>query len=232
MTLHLGQASVRGSLTRYSRFFDLLEVSGDPGRLPRPAVLKRWRESVPSSFAFSLTVPGGAGGGGQPLDSFLAPLLLSAEVLDAEWLVLKSDRTLTPTSRNRERLAELAVALRASGRRVAWRADGLWEPDEARELAGRLGVCWVVDIGRDEPPERDYVYGILRSLGSGGVVSTGMLERAAERLGDRGDACIVLEGRGAGRAATQLRQLVAELHGEFLTDLDEYEERQKATHES
>ena len=52
--LYIGQSSLRGALVKYSNRFNLLEVRAELGRLPRPTMLRRWRDEVPSDFVFSI----------------------------------------------------------------------------------------------------------------------------------------------------------------------------------
>lgn len=220
MTPHLGQMIVRGSLEHYARFFDLLEVSADAERLPRSAVLRRWRAAVPVGFAFSVALPSPVAALATAEPTALDGFWRAVDVLEPSWLVIRTPRTVTPTSRHRDGLAELVGRVKPKGVRIAWRAEGLWEPDDALRLAAALDICWVADVGREDLPPRENIYATLRSLGSGGVVGAGMVERAAERLIEREDACVILEGRGAGRAAAMMRQVLGELGADCSLDLE------------
>ncbi len=53
MWLHIGQSALYGDISRYAQRFNLLELRAEPGRLPKPATLKRWLSAVPEGFRFS-----------------------------------------------------------------------------------------------------------------------------------------------------------------------------------
>ncbi|MEB2313811.1 MAG: DUF72 domain-containing protein [Sorangiineae bacterium] len=209
MILRVGQAALRGDIARYARVFDLLELSSEPGRLPRAARLAEWRARVPESFVFSLRLPRAVAAldAAPGSDEALARALRAAESLQAGWLVLDTPASVTPAARHKRRLAELTEPLLERWR-VAWAPRGVWLDDEAAAVSDELGVALVRDLGRSEPPDEAVVYTRLRGLGDGGSVRAGAVERAAELLADRDEAYVVVDGGGAVRAARMLRELV------------------------
>ena len=225
MTLHLGQSVIRGSFEHYARHFDLFELLAEPGKCPRTPVLKRWRASVPGSFTFSVVLPPTAACLVDSDDvSDLDGVSRAADTLEARWLVIKTPRSVTPTTRYRERLAALVGRLQPRGPAIAWQPEGLWAAEDAQRFANTLDICWVGDVGRDDLPARTQIYTRLRSIGSGGQVGGGMLERAAERLAGQQEAFVILEGRGAAGAAKRLRDVMNELGSDIFDDSPDFDD--------
>jgi uncharacterized protein YecE (DUF72 family) len=210
MKLHVGQAALRGDISRYARRFDLLELRAEPGKLPRPKQLRQWSERVPERFVFSVMLPRIVGTlDAQPgFDDALAQSLASAEALSARWIVLQTPHSVMPSSRTRRRLRELFERLPREQRRLGWEPRGVWEEEEAEELAQELEVCLVRDLTRLPPPPGDAAYTRVLALGENTRVRAGAVERLSENLADFAEAFVVIEGEGAPRAAILLRELV------------------------
>ncbi len=208
MRLHIGQSALHGDIGRYARRFDLLELRAEPGRLPRPAILRRWRAEVPEGFCFSVMLPRAAASlqPGEARDTALAYALERARALEASWLVLQTPASVMPSVRSRGRLAELVDKLAGSWR-IAWEPRGVWEDDEAEAVAGSLGTHLVRDLTRREPPAGGVIYTRLLALGEASELRSGAVEALADRLIGREEAWVVVEGRGAARAAKMLHEL-------------------------
>jgi len=212
MKLHVGQAILTGDLGRYSRRFDLLEVRSDPGKLPRLSKLRKWSSEVPEGFVFSLLLPRGCSTleSDKASSEALGQALEATEALGAGWVVLQTPPSVTPTARSRERLAAFVEKLPRSERRIGWEPRGLWQDDEAEELASKLGVSLIRDISRSPAPASPIVYSRLRALGSAARLRMSAIERAAQELASASEAYVVIEGPGAVRATALLRELALE----------------------
>jgi len=209
MNLHVGQPGIQGDITRYADRFDLLEVRAEPGHLPRTKRLRQWKSQVPARFTFSVVLPRLVASleSERPSESALEPALRAADALGARWLVLQTPPSATPSSRTRRRLAALVEGLLRSDRQIGWEPRGLWEDEAAESAARELGIALVRDVSRSPAPAGEVVYARLRALGDGGRVRSSAIERAAVELALCSEAFVVIEGRGAPRAAALLREL-------------------------
>ncbi len=203
MELFVGQAALQGGIRRYP--FELLELLVDSS-LPQDKKLAEFREAKPNCV-FSLRLPPSVAESGRAGEAALERTLRAVPALGARWCVLTTGPSTTPTQRNREALTRVFERLRAVGPRLAWEPRGVWGVAEAESWAAELGVTLVRDVSRDDPPPGDVVYTRLRALGFGSRVGASAVERLASRLADASEAYVVIEGDGAARAATLLRQL-------------------------
>src|SRR5262245_7692528 len=137
MDLYVGQPAILGEITRYAERFDLLELRAEPGRLPRPAKLKAWAETVPERFAFSLMLPRSLAGldSEKPAEPEVEAFLRSAAAIGARWIVLQTPPSATPSARTRRRLVALLERLPREPWAIAWEPRGLWEDPAAEALA-------------------------------------------------------------------------------------------------
>lgn len=205
--LFVGQAALRGDLARYAKSFDLLELSVEPGRLPKLGKLEKWRELVGPNFVFSLRLPSRA----WQLDAGEARSWREygsrvAAALGARFFVVQTPATATPTERTRSRLSGLFGEFGEAGLALAWEPHGVWEDEESVRWADELGVLLVRDLSRDDAPPGRTVYTRLLALGEGRSIKAGAVERVSERVSDRDEVLVVLEGGGAHRAAQLLRR--------------------------
>ena len=207
--VHVGRASLEGNIAKYARSFDLLEVVGEAGRHPRRAGLLQWRKTVGEHFAFSVVVPAALAA----LDTRAnAPQLHEharqvAEALEATWWVLRTPPQVTPGARSMRAVEALLAELRVGPRRVAWEPRGVWSDEQAVDAAQALGVSLIRDLAREERlDDAPVVYTRLRALGEGARIGAAAAERVAERLEDAEEAYVVVEGTGAGRMRTVLRE--------------------------
>jgi uncharacterized protein YecE (DUF72 family) len=208
MELRVGTSNLAGGIEKYAARFDLLELRGEPGRLPRVSKLAEMRKHVGPDFVFSVVLPRSVSMLDGSHADHLKYALDAANALSAQWLVLRTEAVIMPSSRTRKRLTDLLGSLERQ-RRVAWEPSGVWEDREAIALAADLGVHLVRDASREELPPGELVYTRLRALGRTSL-SLGALEQVAERILDRESACVVIEGEGVGRAAQSLRELTGQ----------------------
>jgi uncharacterized protein YecE (DUF72 family) len=214
--LHVGQSALRGDIGRYAERFNLLELRAERGKLPKLARLRQWRAQVPEEFVFSVVLPQRVSGLEAAADvaAELDHAIGVADALRAAWLVVQTPASVTPTTRSRQRLQALVERLPREVRRVAWEPRGIWQDEEAERTAELLGVRLVRDVSRSPAPPGRVVYARMRGLGDASRVRASAVERVAERLADCDEACVVIEGEGAVRAAALLRQLVLDLEPE------------------
>ncbi|HEX7669253.1 MAG TPA: hypothetical protein VF395_06720, partial [Polyangiaceae bacterium] len=95
----------------------------------------------------------------------------------------------------------------------------------ALSAAGALGVRLIRDLAREDRLDEDpVVYTRLRALGEGARIGAAAAERVAERLEGATDAFVVVEGMGAGRVRTVLRETLGADTGEVDDDLADDED--------
>ena len=222
MRLHVGTDSLRGDIAAYAKRFDMLELLTEKGRLPRVARLAEMRRAVSDGFLFSLRLPKSLVGleWNAEAEAGLAYVMDVADVLGAEILVLQTPPSVMPSARTRRRLVELAARL-PKQRTLAWEPRGLWQEEDSEAVALEMGAVLVRDVSREPAPPGATLYTRLRALGRSGV-SLDAIARTAEAVVSSALACVVIEGDGAARAASSLRQLVGEaLEEAALEDEDE-----------
>ena len=206
--LYIGQSSLRGAILKYSTRFNLLEVRAELERLPRPALLRRWRDEVPSDFEFSILLSREVGRLGANFQTELELGLQAAESLRAKWMVVQTDPTIGPSQRSRQRLQSLFTQIGAEGRRIAWEPHGVWQEDEALMWTRDLGVHLVRDIFRGDIISQDIIYSRMPGIGTSSRMSAGALENAANSLSVAAEGYIIIGGDAAGKAAQYLRGLL------------------------
>ena len=206
--LYIGQSQLRGALPKYAARFNFFELRAEQGRVPRPAILRRWPGEVSPDFVFSVLLSRSVGAFGSGAESGLEFGLEVANALGAKWLVIQTDPTVGPSQRSRERLKSLFERLQVGNRRVAWEPHGAWQDEEALAWARELGVHLVRDVTRGDPVEEETLYVRVPGLGIAARLSSGALEKAAESLVHAKEAFVVLGGESAARAAQTLRGLV------------------------
>lgn len=202
----VGQSSLTGKLEKYASRFDLLEVRPFDTSLPRGQSLRTWRDKVPDDFAFSVMLPRSVASlaGGEESERALRTALGAAEALRARCLLLCTPPSVRPTRQNRERVAALVERLPRQETLVAWEASGIWEVDDLAEAAAALGVLPVVDPIRDPVPAGPIAYVRVRTLGSSARLGAGSIERLAERIAEREEAYVVVDGPMAHKVQTAL----------------------------
>jgi uncharacterized protein YecE (DUF72 family) len=215
--LHIGTGELRGEIGAYSKRFDLLEVKGVDAKnlrlAPSAATLRRWRKGVPPRFEF--VVVGGPNLGklkpGEAFEAELAAMLATAKTLESRLLVVSTPPDVTPGKLSRDRFAKLLERLPRDASTVVWEPSGLWELDDAALQAKKWGVVLSVDPARDVMPPGPVAFGRLRALGGTRAYSTAALDKIARAIGERRDAYVVIETKGALKEGKTLRQLVRSL---------------------
>jgi len=205
--LLVGLPALRGKLERYAKRYDLVEVRPVDTPLPSGTKLGRWRERVPPAFAFSVVLPRVVCelAPGAELDRALRRSLEAARYLQASCLLLATPPSVRPTKRNRGRLAALRERLPADGHVVAWQATGVWEQEEAMEVAATTGWLPVFDAAEEPLAPGPVVYTRISALGRAGRLGADRAAHVARRLAGRRDAYVVVDQAVAGRLRTALR---------------------------
>jgi uncharacterized protein YecE (DUF72 family) len=210
--LFVGQAGLLGQLNRYQQTFNLLEIGAEPNQVPKSTTLKKWRESVPSDFVFSVRLPAAVSRLERLDERALEEVCATVATLDASFCVMMTPPSVNPSARSKKLFEELLRQLSQRGvKRVVWEPHGVFERDEAEAWAEELGVLLAVDPTRDDPTPGPVVYARLRALGAGARVGAAAAERVAERIVEFSSAYVVVEGQGAERVARGLRETVGTL---------------------
>jgi len=208
---HIGARRLESNLAAYAKRFDFLEVHMPARGQPAPtlATLRRWRKQVPPHFDFSVVVGPAASElkAGKDLDADLDAAMAAADALQARCMLIATPAQVTPAHAWRDRLAKVAERLKRDATLVAWEARGLWEADDARRLASKLGIVLVVDPLRDPVPDGAVSYTRLRALGETRSFGVSALERVVVAIGSRRDAYVVIETQSALAECKRLRQL-------------------------
>ncbi len=169
--------------------------------LPKPQTLARWRKTMPDDFLCSLVAPwvpsiatdGSLNfeGGSDALDSWIVPAL---QAIHASALVIKTSPELTPSRRNKERLAAfLQKTAELTTTDIVWSPSGLWEPEESSQIAEEYGALVAMDPLQDpdvlhhqssgiQTAPRDTHYLRLRAMGVRSRFSEDSLHNVAHWL--------------------------------------------------
>jgi uncharacterized protein YecE (DUF72 family) len=213
--LHIGLRSLEGPLERYVQRFNLVEVRLDASAAPRPSVLRKWRESAPASFLFSVVLPRVVGElrASEASEAALHGCLEAARLLQSPVIVIATPPSVRPTAANRRRLAELVERVPHDVVRLAWEPSGLWEREEAARVASQLGLTLVLDAARERLAPGPVAYTRLRGLGDARRLSASRLDQIVSNLEGRKQAYVVVETDRAALVARALRQELEHARG-------------------
>src|SRR6267142_72248 len=89
---------------------------------------------------------------------------------------------------------------------LAWEPRGIWETDEAAELARKLDIVLVVDPAREPAPAGAIGYFRLRGLGESTRLSPAVIDKVATDLASRREAYVIIELSGPMAIAEALRK--------------------------
>lgn len=206
--LHVGTRVLQGSLDRYAKRFDLVEVRPDPAAPFTARALRKWRKAVPPTFIFSVVLPPVVASlrPSKEADEALASCLEAAQILESPVLLIDNPVSVTPTTANRERLQQLVEKIPHDVVKLAWEPSGLWEDDVARRLASRLGLVLVADAARDPLAPGSTAYTRLRGLGDASRLSASRLDAVIERVRSYREAFVIIETDAPVSVARALRE--------------------------
>ncbi len=219
MLLYVGAQLERPPGPKYVKALSFAELVVR-GPRPKPGTLARWRGSMPEGFACSLVAPSMAVSGekgplrfDEDLEEGLSWLISAGESLEARFVVVPTPATLTPTAKNRERLAEYFERFAASeskgGPEPVWAPSGLWEPQELDDLADELGVVIAFDPFETTPPAGPVAYARPRAQGARRRFSEGMWYEVLVELQASGveEAFVAIEAERSFQDATTFQKL-------------------------
>lgn len=194
--LLVGLSAPQGDLVKLSNRFDVVEIRPVDAALPKPGTLRRWRKSVPPSFAFSVVLPRvvGALAPGAELDQALAAALEVAAALEARCVVLQTPPEVRPTSANRKKIGAIFERIAPEGLVRCWEPSGIWEREDVLSVTRSIAVLPVFDAAREALGPGPIAYTRLRALGKSAALGQATIERIAERLRRRREAFVVVEG--------------------------------------
>ncbi len=207
MKLRVGRPALIGDFARYAERFDLLEIRTDAGRAPRRKRLRSFREQAPQGFVFSVVLPASLSSLTQDEDE-RARVLSMADELDAAFLLLRTPASVRPGKATVERLAGLVSSF--EGRTLVWEPAGLFDEETSSVVAKEIGVLAVRDLSCEDSAPGPVSYTRVKSLGHGGRVSSSVADRLADKLEDKDEAYVVIDGRGAFGVAQELRAMLLE----------------------
>jgi uncharacterized protein YecE (DUF72 family) len=205
---HVGLPALQGDLEKYAERYDLLEIRPGETPGPRPATLRAWRKKVPPSFVFSVVLPKIVGElrPTAALDEALEHSLAVARDVEARCIVIATPPSITPTDLHRKRLAALVARIPHDAVSLVWEPRGIWEAEEAAELAKKLDVVLAVDPAREPAPKGPIAYFRLRGLGESTRLSAGAIEKVTDQLRGRREAYVIIETSGPSAVAEALKR--------------------------
>src|SRR5258706_6743090 len=212
---HVGLASLEGDIERYAEKYDFLELRPGDASVPKPATLRSWRRKVPPSFVFSVVFPKVVSElkPSPALDAALEQALAVAREVEARCLLIATPPSITPTELNRKRLSALVERIPHDAVTLAWEPRGIWETEEAAEVARKLDIVLVVDPAREPAPKGAIAYFRLRGLGESTRLSPAVIDRGATELESRREAYVIIESSGPMAIAQELRKRAARRTG-------------------
>jgi uncharacterized protein YecE (DUF72 family) len=205
---HVGLAVLEGDLERYAEKFDLLELRPGDAAIPKPSTLRAWRRKVPPSFVFSVVFPKAVSElkPSPALDQALDQALVVAREVEARCMVIATPPSITPTALNKKRLTALVERIPHDAVTLAWEPRGIWEMEDAVELAEKLDLVLVVDAAREPAPKGAIAYFRLRGLGESSRLSPAIIDKVADELVSRREAYVIVESIGPLAVAESLRK--------------------------
>lgn len=210
--LLVGTPRLVGKLETYATRFDAVEIQPVDTPLPKASKLAKWREKVPSSFAFSVMLPKAVASLAGD-EAALEEAIEAARVLQATTLVLATPASVRPTKKNRDRLGELARALPSDAHTLAWAAAGIWEVEDVMATASATGWLPIFDAAQAALPPGPIVYTRIRSLGHASRLGADRIDHIAYQLAGRREATVIVEGDQARKLRSQLQSAVERIDG-------------------
>ena len=191
----------------------------------RPATLARWRADLPDTLrlvlraASDVTHPrqrSATTGHFRETDEVEAAWVATvdaARAAQAKAVVFRTPASFSPTKAHREALQRFSARAAADlpGVSLVWEPVGLWEDEEASELAAEAGLVLAVDPQRTPPPPGEVAYCRLAGpLGVRGRYDDLDLLEVLRDVADRPCAYLVFDHPAALRDARRLAALAAE----------------------
>jgi uncharacterized protein YecE (DUF72 family) len=214
--IHAGAQLERPPGPKYLEELRFAEIAL-PAPLPRANTLARWRGNLPEDFLLSLVAPRptfvsqrGPLRFDDDLEAAVEWLGEAAEALGARAVVLPTAAEVSTGPRDRDLLAAYVERLpRGAERLIVWAPTGLWEPDEAADQAGKLGLVYAFDPLEAPVPPGPVAYGRLRAIGGRQRLTEGMLEQVHDALASSAatEAMVAIESPRSFNEAVALQRL-------------------------
>lgn len=229
----VGCVSESAPSRRMTRVLDFVEIAPRPP-FPRVGTLRRWRHQQAEGLRLALRAPRGAivSARGplrfdEAMEKRLKWLVDAADAMQAFAVILPTPPDMTPGRRDRQLLEQFAERLpRPEGRLWVWQPAGVWQAQEAYQLAEALGLVCAFDPLQWPAPQRPEIYAHLLGLGVQARLGEGRLEQVLDGLlaapGQR--AYVSLDSQHAVREAQRLKQLAHEALGTTPVDAHEDDE--------
>lgn len=229
-SIHVGCVSASAPTRRMTRVLDFVEIAPRPP-FPRVGTLRRWRHQQAEKLRLALRAPRSAivSARGplrfdEAMEKRLSWAIDAADALQAFAVVLPTPPDMTPGRRDRQLLERLAERLpRPEDRLWVWQPSGVWQAQEAYQLADALGLVCAFDPLQWPAPQQAEIYAHLLGLGVQARLGEGRLEQVLENVlaapGRR--AYVSLDSQHAVREGQRLKQLAQEALG--TTPLDAHE---------
>jgi len=218
--------------TRYFERHGLLELH-PPLSFPRAATLAKWRASIPETCEVALAVTRRTHAGKDGALRFDKPgsrawVDESIAALSPRFVLIATGPELSTGARDRSLLEAFVRSIAERGPTVVWQPRGLWDGDDARAFAAKIGCSVALDLlgamsgpspvgpaalaGVELPVARvgPLAYGRLEALGTHARLGDGHLRRALEESLATGaeDVRLVIAAEDAIRKAIRLQALV------------------------
>jgi len=213
-SLHVGAVLERPPGPKYAAALSFAELAF-PGAVPKLGTLAKWRSQLPEGFVVSLVAPYGARVTEKgafrmtpDLEEAVGWLRDARSATGARFVVAPTGSEMSTSQRDRDRFAAWCEAV---GGQIVWAPGGIWEIEDAAELAEELGIHCAFDPLQDDPVDGDLVYCRLRAIGQRQRFSEGLLYEILATIVtlEPEMAYVSLESKQSFREATQLRRLAA-----------------------
>lgn len=193
--IYAGTRVKQSAIERYAKKFNLLEVRPEPDAPLSARTLRKWRKSVPPTFAFSVVLPPIVAElrTGEAVARAIDETLEMARLLESPVLVIQNPASVRPTATNKSRLANLVERLPHDVVKLAWEPSGLWEDDDARRVASDLGLVLVGDAAREPLAPGSVAYTRLRGLGDSRRLSLARMDKLIANLRPYREVFVVIE---------------------------------------
>ena len=132
----------------------------------------------------------------------------TVDAVQARTMLVQTVSEVTPSNVWRDRLTKLVERLQRGGTQIVWEPCGLWDAEDAPEIAKKLGIVLCVDPFQSGVPRGPIAYLRLRALGETRSFGAARVEALASELRDRREVYVVVEAPRALTTAQLLGELI------------------------
>ncbi len=189
MHIHAGVQQT-GPQIRFSRDFEVVELTRMLQSRLRESTLKKLRQDAPENARFVVPAPlfltdpqwelpashtpdrdARGFAPGPELERVVTQLHRSAGLLRAQTLLLVTPPSFRPTTTGIDRLVAFAKHPRLKSMRLIWEPRGLWQEGEIRHVVSQTGIVTVTDpLLTRELPNHDFGYFRIHGPASAGIL--------------------------------------------------------------